>query len=128
VGDGGLAVCLAEACIGRSYGNELFGATVDLSGMQDGLDPASLLFGEDQGRALVGLPESNVDAVLHVASENGVPAIIAGTVGNLGDPLILKFGGTSLAFELEELRHAYFDAIPQFMKQTAGQLNTEQMQ
>lgn len=128
VGDGGLAVCLAEACIGRSYGNELFGATVDLSGMQDGLDPAALLFGEDQGRALVGLPESNVDAVLHIASENGVPAIIAGTVGNLGDPLILKFGGTSLTFELEELRQAYFDAIPQFMKQTAVQLNTEQTQ
>ena len=75
--DGGLAVALAECALLGDCGASL--------GVEEPVDVA--LFSEDQGRAIVTCLSSNVDAVLALASDLDVPAVVAGETG--GDRLII---------------------------------------
>jgi len=89
VSDGGLAVALAE-CSMKSG----FGASVAL---ESGPRPASLLFGESTGRALVSFEPKSEAAVRASAEQSGVPFAVIGKVG--GDRLTISVAGKKLTDE-----------------------------
>ncbi|HYW51417.1 MAG TPA: AIR synthase-related protein, partial [Gemmatimonadaceae bacterium] len=111
--EGGLAVAMAECCIGDR--DHLLGASIDVSDAAISSTRA-LLWGEAQGRVIVstGTPE----AVLAVAAAHGVPARVIGTV--TAEPqLVIRAGTRTLDTPLEPLVRAYFDAIPALMQRAA---------
>ncbi len=113
ISEGGLAVALAECCMGDR--DAMFGATVDVS---DALvrSARALLWGEAQGRVLVST--SDADAVLAVAAAHSIPARVIGTVTN--EPrLTITAGARTLDTPLAPLADAYFDAIPALMQRAA---------
>jgi phosphoribosylformylglycinamidine synthase len=110
VSDGGLAVAIAECCIGDA--ERLVGADVDLSAW-DALPGRALLFGEGQGRIVVSTSDASV--VLALAGERSVPARQIGTVRPQSRELRIAAGGTRIAVPLDRLAAAYHGAIPQAM-------------
>lgn len=117
--EGGLAVTLAECAIGGPYAAAGIGATVDLSTMAGALTPEQLLFGEDHGRVVVTCSRTQADRVLALAAEHGVPAALAGTVGERHGPLVIRAGGNSWRWAVDELRQIFFDAIPRRLQHVA---------
>ena len=115
--DGGLAVALAEACIGAPYAGATFGAQVELPAPGDASAEA-LLYGEDAGRVIVSCEGSDLPALLALAAEHGVPAAELGRVGPADGPLEIGLPrrGTSFSWPTRELRRIYFDAIPRRMR------------
>jgi phosphoribosylformylglycinamidine synthase II len=107
VSDGGLAVAIAECCIGNP--ERLVGADVDLSAWS-ALPIRALLFGEGQGRIVVSAADAPV--VLAIAREHGVPARSIGTVRPQSRELRITAGGTRVVASLERLAAAYHGAIP----------------
>jgi phosphoribosylformylglycinamidine synthase len=95
VGDGGLAIALAE-CVLLSPGTGM-GATLQVDG-----SPEVMLFAEDQGRAVVTCASEHVDLVLELAQTVGVPARVVGSTG--GDRLKI---GSVVDVSLAELRAAW---------------------
>ncbi|MBI2402023.1 MAG: phosphoribosylformylglycinamidine synthase subunit PurL [Gemmatimonadetes bacterium] len=119
--EGGLAVALAESCFGPPYAERVLGAEVDLKGLSDRLSSAALLFGEDQGRALLSVPPQREAAVLTLAREHDVPAAVIGTVGAPGGRLRLRLRETEVSWSVEDLRRTYDDAIPRRMSTIQAQ-------
>jgi phosphoribosylformylglycinamidine synthase len=76
VSDGGLAVALAECCIGGP--ERPLGVRIETHEMIRG---DALLFSESQSRIIVSLKEENVGRLNEVAARHGVPAQAIGTVG-----------------------------------------------
>jgi phosphoribosylformylglycinamidine synthase len=97
--EGGLAVALAEACLGVGQGAEI-----------EVEDPPSALFSETQARALVAVSPRHVDRVLEEAERSGVPAAEAGRVG--GSRLKVACDGGTLDVEVEELHKIWSTALP----------------
>jgi phosphoribosylformylglycinamidine synthase II len=100
--DGGLAVALAEMAIAGGIG-----ATIDR------LPPGpahAVLFGEDQGRALVVAEPAEAGKILAEAAAAGVPALELGATG--GDALILPGEAPIL---LSVLQHAHEAPLPAYM-------------
>jgi phosphoribosylformylglycinamidine synthase len=89
VSDGGLAVALAECAM--SAGN---GAQVEL---EASLRPASLLFGETTGRAVITFSVEEESAVRQSAEAARVPFRVIGRVG--GERLRIEVGGRALVDE-----------------------------
>jgi len=112
--DGGLAVALAECCIGNR--EEERGADVDLSVAQR-ISSRATLFGEAQARFI--LSTSSVDAVLRIAAAHGVPARKIGTVTDSGRGFRIALGDEVLRADLSALSDAYHNAIPQIMSRPA---------
>ncbi|MGC6453379.1 MAG: AIR synthase related protein, partial [Candidatus Puniceispirillaceae bacterium] len=102
IGDGGLAVALAEMCIaGR------IGATIDLP---SGGNRHGWAFGEDQARYIVVTDDAA--ALLAAASDAGVPAAAIGSTCDGGE---LQFGDEA-AISVDDL-HALVEApIPKLMQ------------
>ncbi|HHL72642.1 MAG TPA: phosphoribosylformylglycinamidine synthase subunit PurL, partial [Bacteroidetes bacterium] len=109
--DGGLAVALAECCIGDR--ENTIGAHIKLTGWQRA-DFA--LFGESQSRILVSLPQDHLDDLRHVCSEHGVPMEVLGEVG--GEALTID---GLLSCPLAELEQAYYNSLPEQMAEVAEQ-------
>jgi phosphoribosylformylglycinamidine synthase subunit PurL len=103
VSDGGLAVALAEACLGRGLGARV---TVDA-------DPLGL-FSESQGRALVAVPPRSLDALLALAEATGVAAVDAGEVG--GDRLVVRHDGGTLDVAVDDLHRVWSTALPRALE------------
>ena len=100
--EGGLAVALSESAI-----DEL-GVTVEWD-IDMRADVA--LFSETQSRVLLSVKPENVDAVIAIAQENGVPCTRLGTVG--GQDLTITVAGKKvLQTPVSELKAAWKDAIP----------------
>ncbi len=100
ISDGGIAMCLAEACIANHRG-----ARVSLPAGGDA--PAhALLFSEEPSRIIVSLPSGNVDEALSVCNRLGVPFEVLGEVA--GDTLAIE-GVCDVA--VEELAHAHAGAL-----------------
>ena len=99
VSDGGLAITLAEACMGRGLGAE-----VELP-----YDPVQL-FSESQARAVVAVKAKDVTTVLSYAQDAGVPARDIGKVG--GSKLAVKLSGGKLALGVEEMHQVWSTALP----------------
>jgi phosphoribosylformylglycinamidine synthase II len=76
VSDGGLAVALAECCVGGP--ERPLGVRIETHEMIRG---DALLFSESQSRIVVSLKEENVGQLNEVAARFGVPAQVIGTVG-----------------------------------------------
>jgi phosphoribosylformylglycinamidine synthase len=99
--DGGLAVTLAECCIGDR--DNPIGASVDTDNPGIRMDFA--LFGEDQSRIVVSVAQASVLAVMEIARRHKVPATVIGRVG--GDALSIG----ALSLPLEDLMKAYYGRI-----------------
>ena len=104
VSDGGLAVALSECCF---TGPALVGARITLP---DGQRPDAQLFGESTGRVVV--TTDDVESLLALAKECGVPAACAGRTG--GERLTVgPEDGTPWIDEMVETLHArWASAIP----------------
>ena len=79
--EGGLAVCLAEACI-SDKGKEL-GAQIRLDEVQknSGVSPEALFFGESQSRAVISVKPGNVKAVEELLKSAQFPYYTIGQTG-----------------------------------------------
>ena len=76
ISDGGLSVCLAESVFASDAARKL-GYKVSFA---TALRPDLFLFSESQSRAVISAPSANVDKVLKLADDIGVPVEIAGEV------------------------------------------------
>ncbi|MGQ0641274.1 MAG: phosphoribosylformylglycinamidine synthase subunit PurL [Gemmatimonadaceae bacterium] len=114
VSDGGLAVALAECCIGNRAA--LLSATVDLSSW-DGLPLRALLFGEAQGRVIISTDRPS--EVEHIASSHGVPARVIGRVTPARTPFTLRVAAREYLGDIGRLAAAFHEAIPRFMTRVA---------
>jgi len=113
--EGGLAVALAESCIGGKLG-----ATVELpSGPALDKYPAhaaraALLFGESQSRIILGIAPENADRVLATLAAAKIPHSRLGTVG--GDKLSITAHGVTLAAPLAEVSDPFEHSIERAME------------
>jgi phosphoribosylformylglycinamidine synthase len=110
--EGGLAVALAECAVGDR--ERPVGADVDLSSWS-ALPLRCLLFGEAQGRVVVGTTEPA--RVLEIAARHGVPAREIGRVRATATALTLRVGDMTISAPLGLLAQAYHEAIPAAMQQ-----------
>jgi phosphoribosylformylglycinamidine synthase len=97
--EGGLAVALAESCIGGGLG-----ADVTLAGDLRG---DLLLFGEAPSRVVVSLPPERVERLLELARAAGAPAQLLGTVRGRA----LRITG-HLDVPLADLTRAFREGFP----------------
>ena len=114
--EGGLGVALAESCLSHQIARNtplLVGARVDLSAW-DASRLDALLFGEAQGRIVISVAKKNVDQVLAMAREMGVPASRLGETG--GTALEIKAKGQTHSWSLSRLHGLWWNAIANAMK------------
>ena len=116
VADGGLAVALAECCIGEPYAAGPVGATIDLREVQGDLTDAQVLFGEDHARAVITVRPDHVEEAVALADRVGVPARPIGTVGPPGGTFRLDLAHQPFEIESSTLRETYLLAIPRRME------------
>jgi len=112
VSDGGLAVALAESAFG---GDTPFGFTADLAAHASGVADDALLFGEDQGRAVVSVDPAHTEALLALARAHGVPAVVVGTVEAESGTARFVLPGTAVERPVTRLREIHESAIPRRM-------------
>ncbi|OMD85391.1 phosphoribosylformylglycinamidine synthase subunit PurL [Paenibacillus odorifer] len=106
--EGGLAVALAESCIGGEIG-----ANIELSA--NGLRSDVALFSESQSRIVLTAAPERAEELKAAIAASGVPVEIIGTVG--GDRLRVNLDGVSALDEaVAELKFVWEDAIPCLMK------------
>lgn len=108
--EGGLAVAIAESAIAGDVG-------VDVTLDAGSLRPAPLFFGEAQGRAVVSCAADDVERVVQVARELGVPALQIGRVA--GDSFRLAAGAVAIDAPLASIAEVYETAIPRLMQRAA---------
>jgi len=100
VSDGGLLVAIAEMALAANIGADIMNKAGDLP-------LHAWAFGEDQGRYIVAAGRSN--AVLELATQRGVPAMVIGRSGGIA--LTLK-GERVL---LDDLRETHEGWLPNYM-------------
>ena len=98
--DGGLAVALAEACLG-GQGTPI-GVDVRLS---ETIRPDALLFGESQSRIIVSLKTSDWPRLEKIAEAHQVPMQLLGIVG--GTRLRLRGPTCGLDLSIEEIERVW---------------------
>ncbi|MDZ4133748.1 MAG: AIR synthase related protein, partial [Dethiobacteria bacterium] len=105
--DGGLAVALAESCLGGSKGASV---TLPMT-----TNPALSLFGEGPSRAIVSLKQESLEQVRQFAAEAAVPLFEIGSVGGdalkiaLDDDLVVNLGLTEMRRTHEEVFSCIMD-------------------
>ena len=95
--DGGLAVTLAEMCMGGGLGASIV--------LPDGVAVDGTLFGEDPSRIVIGVSQSAVDDIQKLVAEFGVPLMNLGIVG--GHQLEVSWDTGELCVPVERLISAY---------------------
>jgi len=109
--DGGLSVALAESCF-SSYRRAAIGCKLNLTGE---LSAAALLFSESPSRIVVSAQPSNVDQIIRLADELGVPATVIGSTG--GDRFVIEINGAKVVDRtIAEVESAWRSALPQMME------------
>jgi len=106
--EGGLALALAESCIG-GFGAGQTGAAGLGASITVELRPLDL-FSETQGRALVAVPPARLERLMRLAEENGVPAQEVGEVG--GSDLVIVADGETLRSPVARLHEIWSTALP----------------
>ncbi len=109
VSEGGLAVALVESAV---LAAGVLGCEADLTALAGALAPATVLFAEDQGRAVVSAAPERAQAVLDLARRCGVRARIVGTVGGGDGSVRLTVGRSKVDLPAARLRRIYENAIP----------------
>jgi phosphoribosylformylglycinamidine synthase II len=105
VGEGGLAVALAECCIsGPGPG---LGAVIELEGA---IRPDALLFGESQSRIMLSLRRRHLGRVRELAAAADVPCAVLGEVR--GRRLVVS---PLIDVSVEEMQQAWTTALPRRM-------------
>jgi phosphoribosylformylglycinamidine synthase II len=99
--DGGLAVTLAEMCIGGRLGAKIL--------LPDGVPVDGALFGEAPSRIVVGVSPNAVSGANRLIADADVPSIDLGQVG--GDKLDILWDGGELRISIERLASAYEQPI-----------------
>jgi len=101
---------------------EPLGLDVDLTALVDGVEVGApaVLFGEDQGRAVVSAAPEHRDAVLALARRHGVPTCVVGTVGAARGQVRFAVSGHVVERSAERLRGIYADAIPRRLNGADG--------
>lgn len=105
--EGGLAVALAECCIGGGIG-----ARIDLASE---VRFSSLLFGETQSRVVVSLAEDHVNRLVEAALRRSLPCTILGRVGGEGLE-IACYSKELVNLSVAEVSTAWREAIPCMME------------
>ncbi|HRP08768.1 MAG TPA: AIR synthase-related protein [Gemmatimonadales bacterium] len=118
--DGGLAVALAECCIGGPWSTTTFGADIDLKAHADHVSDEGWFFGEDAARVLVSVSPADVAALQKLGGEHGIPCHFMGLVDEPGTDLVFRRAGSEWRWPTARLRSIYQDAIPRRMRQTAA--------
>ena len=110
VSDGGLLVAVAEMALAAGIGAEI--------AIPDCVEPVPWLFGEDQARYVIALPDGACDGVLARTRAAGVPAVVIGrTIGRTGAPnghaaLTVRGHGH---ISLDRLRTTHDAWLPRYM-------------
>jgi phosphoribosylformylglycinamidine synthase len=119
--DGGLAVALAECCIGGPYALGGIGARIRLA-RPEGMAAEALLYGEDAGRVVVSAPLESVGPLSDLAAAHGVPCEVIGDVDECEGrgvacrlEIELASDPATLVWPVRELRQTYLDALPRRM-------------
>jgi phosphoribosylformylglycinamidine synthase II len=103
--DGGLAVALAECCLGNR--EKMIGAVIHLD---DDMRPDCLLFGENQGRIVVSTAREKGEMLVDLCHQNDVPVAAAGIVG--GESLSIN---ALIDLPLSLLEEAYYGSLPRLL-------------
>lgn len=111
--DGGLAVALAESCIGGGLGAQVSLHTAEIG--EAGLRADFALFSESQSRILLSATPENADALVSSIQAHGVPAVKIGRVSGLQLHVTVD-GKEVLSEEIHTLKQVWEDAIPCLMK------------
>jgi phosphoribosylformylglycinamidine synthase II len=106
VADGGLAVAVAECCVGGP--DKPLGVRIDAHEMIRG---DALLFSESQSRIIVSVEEKNLGQLQELAASHRVPAQVIGTVG--GSRLTIQ---PFLQLPVEELRSVWANGLSARLK------------
>ncbi|WP_320195340.1 phosphoribosylformylglycinamidine synthase subunit PurL [Agrobacterium rosae] len=99
---GGLALAVAEMAMASDIG-----ATVNAV---EGYNPVLTFYGEDQGRYVLTVSQTNLETVTARAAAEGVSLVAIGKSGGSSVKL-----GTARGLEIKELRSAHESWFPQFM-------------
>ena len=113
--DGGLAVALAECCIGGPWDVVTMGADIDLGQHANLVSDEGWLFGEDGARALVSCSPVYVAELQRLAHTHGVQCHYVGLVGENGGDVVIRRDGRAWCWPVNRLRQIYLDAIPRRM-------------
>jgi phosphoribosylformylglycinamidine synthase II len=125
--EGGLAVALAECCFNLE---ELFGADVDLSGVEAPVSgagksasaagtAATTLFNEGQSRIVISVAPENLERTLSILSERDVAFQQLGTVG--GDKLRIRVNGEVFSWPIADLHDGWWNAIRRAVESDAAE-------
>lgn len=110
--EGGLALALAECCLGEPSG---FGAVIDhtdlVTGHEKNLRSDALYFGESQTRVIVSASSDHKEEVIKLAQKHNVPFYQIGKTG--GDRLVMN---DSIDLTLEEMGRIYRSSLPRRME------------
>ncbi|MGH7593647.1 MAG: phosphoribosylformylglycinamidine synthase subunit PurL [Gemmatimonadales bacterium] len=113
--DGGLAVALAECCIGGPWATRTLGADVDLGRHADSVTDAGWLFGEDGARALVSCSPVHVAGLQRLGHQFGVACHFMGLVGDNDADMVVRRDGRQWRWPVVALRSIYMNAVPRRM-------------
>jgi phosphoribosylformylglycinamidine synthase len=113
--DGGLAVAVAECCIGGPWDIITMGAEIDLGQHAEDVSDEGWLFGEDGARALISCPPAHVAGLQRSAHAHGLACHYLGLVYDEDPRLIILRGDRSWEWSVDRLRKTYMDAIPRRM-------------
>jgi phosphoribosylformylglycinamidine synthase len=108
--EGGLAVALAESCLGAPLGASL---TLN-SPLKTNNSSHVTLFNESQSRVVISVSAANASAVLSLLEWRGVPARRLGQVTS-GASLDITIDGQSFTWPLTDLQTAWSDTIGMLM-------------
>ena len=115
ISDGGLLVALAEMALATLDADRTIGACVSVPAGVPSV--AGWLFGEDQGRYLLSVPERHAGALLTEAKDAGVAVSAIGSTGGAA----LTVEGSS-AISVAALRRIHEEWLPAYM---AGEAERE---
>ena len=118
--DGGLSIALAE-CTFSSYRREAIGCDVNLQGE---LSQAAMLFAESPSRILISTADEQVEKIVAIAGERGIPATVIGRTG--GSTLKIAVNDTLIIDRpVAEIEAAWRGVLPR-MVETASMIAAEQ--
>ncbi len=113
--DGGLAVALAECCIGGPWAGGFHGATVNLAQHAESVSDLGWCFGEDMARAVISCAPEHVAALQRLAHDHDTACHYLGLVDGRDPTLRIERGAHVWAWPVPRLRDIYMNAIPRRM-------------